>query len=1008
MGDYREFEHAMQEDFDDGFDNEEMEAMMEMEAGFAEPQKPSDTAARRLTFGSTPSKSQTETQAKTSQIAVSSPASNVATFGDSVSPRISNNSAVQSQSSNQLDPELTQPPPNVELSAADLERKRKREREFESLFDEISVCEESKEEKEESSPKRPRLGALENFLLSEPPLSGDFVSITDDVGDRKYLALRDSREVARQVESVSQSQSMSQLRGTLLNTPVRQLLEQLERNELERERKLLSDEHKIEDTQPEDYDHSKNAELWVEKYTPKTFLELLSDSQTNRGVLQWLKQWDLTVFGQKRTGKSRREQKRAEQRGSAPVFNGSGLLAPKPKKQNFGQAVQDTRPEQKVLLLAGPPGTGKTTLAHVVAYHCGYNVVEINASDERSSKMLRERLITATQMKSVFGDRKPNLIILDEIDGVDGSQRGETGGAISELVKIVQASSGDSGDQKKKKRTDVRLTRPIICICNDLYSRSLRSLREVAKVFTLRAPSSVSLCKRMQSICIKEKMRADLRILGELARLTEMDIRSCLNTLQFLRKRSTKAAPHRMHTKLTEHMLSSLTIGHKDMTKGFFEVLGAVFRIEDTKKRKRGVTNSANSARQISNLHQMSGIPQNSSVPMPQSAASVPYEWLRMCNMIRSCDMRRVVMGVHENYPACGYSDPSLDKTLDLTEWMSNADLFLRYQQRTQRFVISNYIPYACIVAKISCATSTFFRPKYPKKDFEVRQKLSQNLATVEKFLSGSNSSGGSKSLVPSASSSLAMHRFNTPTVAVLDLVPQLLGIISPKLKSVPIHQMDDKHKMILAHLVDTMLSCNLQLVPGNFNERKLDPPIDQLVRFEDKPVVEETSFHNSYIKPVMPLVQAAPGNSKALTSIRYDIPSQVKDIIAHEMNLEVMRRADKQKRHELRQQQSGGVFGGKNKSGAAPFMSPARARGSRAPPCTPIPQTQAGNGMFGVKKKKHTLGSPSPSRGTTFMANIKAKSIARVHYPIHFKYVEGHTLAVRRKVFVRDFLPDS
>ena len=56
----------------------------------------------------------------------------------------------------------------------------------------------------------------------------------------------------------------------------------------------------------------------------------------------------------------------------------------------------------------------------MVARHCGYRPVEINASDDRSAAALTSRIQDAAQMQSVVGDRRPNCIIVDEIDGAAG------------------------------------------------------------------------------------------------------------------------------------------------------------------------------------------------------------------------------------------------------------------------------------------------------------------------------------------------------------------------------------------------------------------------------------------------------------------------------------------------------------------------------------------------------------------------------------------------------------
>ncbi len=130
----------------------------------------------------------------------------------------------------------------------------------------------------------------------------------------------------------------------------------------------------------------------------------------------------------------------------------------------------DGLPLQKLALLHGPPGLGKTTLAHVIARHAGYAVVEMNASDDRSLAAFSSRVDSATQMRALGGDNKPNCLIVDEVDGAPAQ-------AVNYLIGLI---SGGGAKKGKKKGGAQKLQRPVICICNDLFVPALRPLRQHA------------------------------------------------------------------------------------------------------------------------------------------------------------------------------------------------------------------------------------------------------------------------------------------------------------------------------------------------------------------------------------------------------------------------------------------------------------------------------------------------------------------------------------------------
>lgn len=164
---------------------------------------------------------------------------------------------------------------------------------------------------------------------------------------------------------------------------------------------------------------NNDYELWLDKYKPNEYGDLLTDEKMTRDILSWIKSWDEIVFGKK--FESRRALMNKEK--NLNEFGGG--------KENFKKEFEFTHNKFKIILIAGPPGMGKTTLAKVLANHCKYEPIVINASDERTSDKLLLRIYDTTQLDKLkfrknLGDReKPTCLILDEIDGAMDGQDGK-------------------------------------------------------------------------------------------------------------------------------------------------------------------------------------------------------------------------------------------------------------------------------------------------------------------------------------------------------------------------------------------------------------------------------------------------------------------------------------------------------------------------------------------------------------------------------------------------------
>lgn len=210
----------------------------------------------------------------------------------------------------------------------------------------------------------------------------------------------------------------------------------------------------------------------------------------------------------------------------------------------MGAWLDSWKSGSKALIIYGPTGTGKSTIANLIAKERGMRVFEISSNEERSALLLKEKLISSKE-SSLSGRR---MILIDDVDSFGSSDRG----GITEIISAVKESAS-----------------PIVMTANDAYDQKLKSLREYCELLKTRRVPVNTIEKKLTEIASREKIRIGALPIRKIAENSRGDVRSAINDLEALNENS-----------------------FRDRESNIFDVLNVIFHARDIKKASLAIDSS--------------------------------------------------------------------------------------------------------------------------------------------------------------------------------------------------------------------------------------------------------------------------------------------------------------------------------------------------------------------------------------------------------------------------------